>query len=165
MALDEVSASESVVRRSFAFERFGAAAAMLDRAGIVVETNEAWRLFGSLNEADPALTGVGVDYLAVCDRAAAVPDETARLAAEGIRAVLRGEHASFELEYACPSPMEDRWFLLHVSTAPVRGGAGAVLFHTNITARKRLESTLGPTVDRDHVTGLPDEFAARGAAR
>ena len=67
--LDEVTIPESVLRRSYAFERLGTQAAVLDATGTIVDTNEAWRLFASLNEAIPGTTGPGVNYLEVCDRA------------------------------------------------------------------------------------------------
>lgn len=58
-------------RRAVAFDRLGACAALLDDAGIIVDTNESWRLFTHLNDGQAATTGVGADYLATCDRAAA----------------------------------------------------------------------------------------------
>jgi|GEM_PF-1965091 PAS domain S-box/diguanylate cyclase (GGDEF) domain len=159
MALDEVTIPESVLRRSYAFERFGAPAAVLDASGVIVETNESWRLFAALNEARPGTTGPGVDYLAVCKRAAADGVETAHAVVAGLDSILRGERASFELEYPSPSPIEDRWFLLHASTAPVFDGAGLVLFHVNITARKLLEERLAQEAGHDPLTGLPDRRA------
>jgi diguanylate cyclase (GGDEF)-like protein/PAS domain S-box-containing protein len=157
--LDDVELPESLLRRSYAFERFGAAAAVLDGDGVIVETNEAWRLFAALNAGALEATGCGVSYLSTCDRAFAAGSESAAAVASGLRGILCGERASFELEYACPSPIEDRWFLLHASTAPVHEGAGVVLFHVNITARKQLEERLASPNDRDPATGLPDHRA------
>jgi diguanylate cyclase (GGDEF)-like protein/PAS domain S-box-containing protein len=157
--LDEVTIAESLLRRSYAFERFGAAAAVLDGDGMVVETNEAWRLFAALNQGTLEATGCGVNYLSTCDHAFASGSESAAAVAAGLRGILRGERASFEFEYACPSPIEDRWFLLRASTAPVHEGAGLVLFHVNITARKQLEQRFASPNDRDPATGLPDHRA------
>jgi diguanylate cyclase (GGDEF)-like protein/PAS domain S-box-containing protein len=157
--LDDVTMAESLLRRSYAFERLGAAAAVLDGDGVIVETNEAWRLFAALNEGSLEATGCGVNYLSICDRAFAAGSESAAAVAVGLRAILRGERASFEVEYACPSPIEDRWFLLRASTAPVHQGAGVVLFHVNITARKQLEERFASPNDRDPATGLPDHRA------
>jgi diguanylate cyclase (GGDEF)-like protein/PAS domain S-box-containing protein len=159
VVLDEAIIPESVLRRSYAFERFGAPAAVLDATGVVVETNEAWRLFASLNEALPDTTGPGVDYLRVCDRAYEFGVETAGAVAAGLRTILDGERSSFELEYACPSPLEERWFLLHASTAPVDDGVGIVLFHVDISTRKLLTARLAQNADLDPLTGLPDRLA------
>ena len=157
--LDEVTLPESVLRRSYAFERLGAPAAVLDATGTIVDTNEAWRLFASLNEGIPGTTGPGVDYLQVCDRAYGSGVESAGAVAAGLRGILEGERGSFELEYPCPSPLQDRWFLLHASTAPVHDGAGIVLVHVNITTRKLLEARLALNADLDPATGLPDRLA------
>ena len=158
--LGEIVMPESVIRRSYAFERLSAPAAVLDTSGVVVETNEAWRLFAALNAGVPDTTGPGADYLAVCDRAYASGVETAGVVAAGLRSILRGERGSFEIEYPCPSPIEDRWFVLHAATAPVHEGAGVVLFHVNVTARKLLEQRLGPEAACDPKTGLPDRGVA-----
>ena len=158
--LDEVIIPESVLRRSYAFERFDAAAAVLDPSGNIVETNEAWRLFAALNHAEPGTTGTGTNYLDVCDRSDSAGAALAGAVADGLRSILRGERSSFELEYPCPSPFEDRWFVLHTSSAPVHDGAGVVLFHMNITARRLLEARLGAAAGRDPVTGFPDRRAA-----
>ena len=158
--LPEVTIPESVLRRSYAFERLAAPAAVLDASGAVVETNEAWRLFATLNEAIPETTGPGANYLAVCDRAHASGAESAGAVAAGLRSILRGERGSFELEYPCPSPIEDRWFRLHASAAPVADGGGVVLFHVNVTARVLLEERLADDAGRDPSTGLPNRHTA-----
>jgi diguanylate cyclase (GGDEF)-like protein/PAS domain S-box-containing protein len=156
--LDERSIPRSVRLRSYAFDRFGAAAAVLDGSGVIVETNEAWRLFAALNEAAPGTTDLGVSYVQVCDRALASGVESAGVVARGLRSILRGERSSFEIEYPCPSAIEDRWFVLHAAAAPVHDGAGIVLFHVNVTSRKLLEVRLGAAY-RDGSSGLTDRRA------
>jgi diguanylate cyclase (GGDEF)-like protein/PAS domain S-box-containing protein len=158
--LEEIAVRESVQRRSYAFERLAAPAAVLDASGVVVETNEAWRVFALLNEARPGTTGPGTNYLRVCDRAYNSGVRSAGTVAAGLRSILRGERGSFELEYPCPSPIEDRWFRLQASSAPVHDGSGIVLFHVNVTARKLLEERLGQETGRSPVTGLLDRRAA-----
>ena len=133
---------------------------MLDASGVVVETNEAWRLFALLNAGVPSTTGPGTNYLAVATVRTTPGSKSAGAVAAGLRSILRGERGSFELEYPCPSPIEDRWFVLHASAAPVHDGAGVVLFHVNVTARKLLEQRLGPEAGRDPITGLPDRVVA-----
>jgi PAS domain S-box-containing protein len=50
----------------------------------------------------------------------------------GIRAVLDGELDEYELEYACHSPTEQRWFVMRV--LPLSGSSkGAVISHRNVT--------------------------------
>ena len=96
----------------------------------------------------------------MCDRAAAAGAEWAPEAASGLRQVLRGERRGVDFEYPCPSPTEDRWFLVRASEAPVADGTGAVVFHVDITARKLLTDRLGVLADYDELTGLPNRRVA-----
>ncbi|HEY5171001.1 MAG TPA: GGDEF domain-containing protein [Acidimicrobiia bacterium] len=146
-------------RRSQAFDALPSPAVLLDSAGVIVESNESWRLFARLNDAIPGTTDVGVNYLEVCSRAAADSD-AAIAVGDGLREILSGERQYFGLEYPCSSPTEDRWFQLQASGAPVDDGAGAVLLHVNITARRLLEESLSLLADRDPLTGLPNRRAA-----
>src|SRR5258708_22923318 len=116
--------------------------AVLDRSGTIVAVNAAWKRFARDNRA-PALaeSSVGLNYLAVCRAASGLSSEGAQEAGAGIRAVLEGSQSLFTLEYACHSPTEQRWFLLHV--APLPGGQGsAIVSHLAITERKQLEQAL-----------------------
>ena len=121
--------------------------AVLDRAGVIVAVNEAWRRFSRENSAEQGQlaphTDIGTNDLSICG-AAAIGREDAEEAAnirDGIRAVLDGRLPTFSLEYPCPSPHEQRWFLMTV-TPLGRCGAGAVVVHTNISERKRYEQAL-----------------------
>jgi diguanylate cyclase (GGDEF)-like protein len=110
-------------------------------------------MFGLDNGGRPKDTGTGVNYLEVCARSAAAGCEDAKLAAAGLVAVLDGETVHSELEYACPSPAANRWFLFRVS--PLRGGTGgAVVSHVNITRRKMAEQALAYEAAHDPLTGL-----------
>lgn len=158
----EVDRESMLALRSFAFDRLSAAAAVLDGSGVIVDTNEAWRLFAHLNDGSIQVTGPGNNYLTVCDRAAATGSDGAAAAAAGLRQILDGAREHFDLEYPCPSPTEDRWFMLRASLAPIAEGAGVVLFHVNMTAHKLLEDCLTGEAEHDALTGLPNR---RSAAR
>ncbi len=148
--------------RAAAFNRLQAGAVVLDGEGTILDTNEAWRLFAHLNDGAPISTGRGVNYLEVCDRSAAMGASGAAEVAAGLRQLLSGERDRVDFEYACPSPTEDRWFLMRAAAAPVADGTGVVLFHVDITARKLLSDRLAVLVDEDELTGLPNRrFAAR----
>jgi diguanylate cyclase (GGDEF)-like protein/PAS domain S-box-containing protein len=146
--------------KASAFDRLAAGAVVLDGAGIIVDTNESWRLFTHLNDGDRRWTGLGVDYLAVCDRAAAAGALGAAQVAVGLREILSGDRLRMDFEYPCPSPTEDRWFLLQASGAPIADGTGAVVFHVDITARKLLSDRLAVIADDDELTGLPNRRSA-----
>jgi len=140
------------------------ATAVLDCSGAIVAVNSAWHMFAVDNGGDRASTGVGVNYLEVCDRAS-VRCEDALLTARGIRHVIAGEMVESDLEYPCPSPSADRWFLLRVTRLAGRGNV-VVASHVNITRRKRIEQALEHEAAHDPLTGLANRtlFNARLAA-
>lgn len=115
--------------------------AVVDRDGVVLAVNESWRRFARENEAGTAASvRPGVNYLSVVARSAAAGDKLAQVAYDGISSVLRGEQEHFELEYPCDAPGLTRRFLMIVTS--VKGGAGAVLAHEDITKRKLAEQAV-----------------------
>jgi diguanylate cyclase (GGDEF)-like protein/PAS domain S-box-containing protein len=146
--------------RALAFDLLGAPAVILDGGGVIRDTNTSWRLFTRLNDGDPELTGVGVNYLAVCDRAASAGVVGAAQVADGLREIFAGTRLRMGFEYPCPSPTEDRWFRLQASAAPVADGTGAVLFHVDMTAHRLLSNRLEELADDDALTGLPNRRSA-----
>lgn len=99
----------------------GTEVALLDRDGVIVSVNDAWRAFAAANGGDPARTGPGVSYLEVC--AAAAGDPVAGQVAGVIREALAGQlPGSLTVEVPCHSPRTERWFDLLVSAR--RDGAG-----------------------------------------
>ncbi|MEO8062174.1 MAG: PAS domain S-box protein [Pseudomonadota bacterium] len=112
--------------------------ALLDTRGVIIAVNRAWNAFSDAEGFLGSARGVGVDYLAVCDNAHGDGAIDAQAAAIGIRQVLSGERPSYELTYACHSPMEQRWFQMTVTALSDRQ-QGAVVMHANVTARSRLE--------------------------
>lgn len=113
--------------------------AVLNHDGVIVAVNRAWRDFGVANALRDPNFLVGGSYLSACERAEGESAGQARAAADGIRAVMRGERPGFELEYPCHSPAEQRWFILRTTVFENDGGRWTVLAHENITARKLAE--------------------------
>jgi len=65
---------------------------------------------------------------------------------DGIMAVLAGSSDTFQIEYPCNTPTEERWFLMSVN--PLQGGKkGVVVSHENITQRKKIQQQLEYVVD------------------
>ncbi|MEZ4728111.1 MAG: PAS domain S-box protein [Caldilineaceae bacterium] len=116
--------------------------ALLDPDGVIIAVNDAWTRYALENGA-PALdrVGVGVNYLAVCRRAAGAYTAGASEALAGIQAVLQGEKSLFTLEYPCPSPTAMHWYLLSATQLPAPTG-GVIVSHMEITDRKQAEETL-----------------------
>ncbi len=117
--------------------------AVLDKNGVIVAVNQAWRDFARDNGAPPALQSpVGTSYLGTCGIDGNAKDAgelvQASASAKGIRAVLSGELDSFTLEYPCDSPTERRWFQLSVTPLNSPLG-GVVVSHVNITGQHLVE--------------------------
>lgn len=114
--------------------------ALLDARGKIISVNDAWHRFGDANAINSQRSGVGENYLAVCDSTRGDEAPQALRVAKGIRSVLNGEMPNFSLEYPCHSPTEERWFLMLVT--PMADGrlSGAVVVHMDLSERKRAET-------------------------
>ena len=125
--------------------------AVVDRSGVIVAVNEPWRRFAIENSAEPDRparnTGIGVNYLQVCRESHGESSEGTMVAHDGIRSVLDGTLPSFTVEYPCHSPEKQRWFIMS-ATRLGSGESGAVIAHTDITARRKAEEALRDSEER-----------------
>lgn len=126
---------------------------VVDRDGTIILTNAAWRAAASARECADSAVGCGVNYLDVCERC------DAAVVAAGIRDVLLGDRPRFEFEYPCHSSTEDEWFALE-ATSLGELMSGAVLTHTNITARLAIGRVRALDHGNDPVTLLATTPAA-----
>jgi PAS domain S-box-containing protein len=131
--------------------------AVLDRTGRIVAVNRAWATFAIENShASPVLcTGVGANYLEVCEKAVAEGALEIQAVCDGIKAVLHGTEQNYQIEYSCHSPTEQCWFLMQI-TPLSRERGGAVVSHLDITDRIKSE--------RERAELLGESQAARAAA-
>ena len=128
--------------------------AVLDSNSDIVAVNHAWRVFSVDNGGDWRSNGVGVNYLEVCAASLDRGCEDAGCIAGHLRAVLAGRIAHAELEYACPSPHTNRWFLVRVVALAGESGRAAIVSHVNITRRKMAEDELAHAASHDPLSGL-----------
>ena len=152
-------------------ERFARAAldvlskhvAVIDETGAIRIVNSAWRRFAVDNGAAASAVSEGVNYLEVCDSAAARGDEDAAEVAAIIRSVLKGEQDSGCCEYRCDAPDEERWFSVKVIRSPGDGPVSAVVVHENLTMRHKNETRIAFLATHDPLTELPNRtlFAER----
>jgi signal transduction histidine kinase/DNA-binding response OmpR family regulator len=114
---------------------------LLDREGNIIAVNEPWRAFAERNGYSGGGTGLGRNYLDICQGAAAEGEEDAALAGRGIAGILAGQLPIFKLDYPCHAPEERRWFRLVV--APLRGTiTAAIVLHYDITEQKLAHEAL-----------------------
>jgi signal transduction histidine kinase len=116
--------------------------AILDESGEIIAVNGMWRAFAESNGCDPGRVSEGANYLRACESATGLHAEEAAPFAEGIRDVLAGRRATFEMEYPCHSPTERRWFMGRVTPYFCNEKAWAVVAHENTTERKLAEEAL-----------------------
>ena len=140
--ITERKIAEGALQASDAFTRavldsLSAHVCVLDRDGLILQTNESWKAFARCN-AHPAFAGdeVGQNYLDVCRRASVAGELISQLIVEGVVAVLEGSQPNFSVEYACHSPEGKRWFKMRVT--PLKASKGVVVSHTDISPRVKM---------------------------
>lgn len=126
------------------FDSLSAHIAILDKNGVILDTNRAWSVFGKANavDIDPAM--IQLNYLKVCDSAAADREfgQVSQRAARGIRAVIDGKFEEFAMDYPCHSPTEKLWFYMRATRIDGPGPYRVVISHENITPLKQAEETI-----------------------
>jgi diguanylate cyclase (GGDEF)-like protein/PAS domain S-box-containing protein len=123
---------------------------VLNEQGEIVVINNAWRRFAEANPNVSSNVMEGANYLTVCDAANSSDAPEASRFAAGIRAVMQGEIVQFEMEHACHSPTEQRWFIGKVIRLNVPGPIYVVVTHENITKRKLIEEDLRRAEQKYH---------------
>lgn len=134
---DAIRASE--VMKSAILASLNSSVGVLDRDGRVIAVNPDWAR--SPADHGSALGGgveVGMNYLDVCREAVRQGKTLVGDALAGIQSVLQGFRPAFAFEYPCRTANGERWYAMAV--VPLnRAEGGAVVSHTEITERKRIE--------------------------
>ncbi len=113
---------------------------VLDRNGIIIEVNDAWRDFErNLRPSTEAPCLVGTDYVAVRGGVGGFSgDGVAQEAKRAIQGVLRGKRRRADLDYQFGASEAAHWFAMHVEPLRTDKG-GAVVLHIETTMRRRAE--------------------------
>lgn len=112
-------------------------AAVLDRAGVIVQVNHAWEAVTRVGAGAPGCY-LGKNYLTEVRAAAARGDATAAGVADGLALVLRGAGEQFTADYSCRVDDVERWFRLRILPLH-RAARGAIVIHDDITERMAAE--------------------------
>ena len=102
--------------------------ALLDKHGIIIEVNQAWKNFTAQNGYTGSSYCTGDDY----------PSMAGPLA-ESIRCVINLTCPEFVHEYCCDTGGKKRWFRMIVTPLEGYAPAGAVVMHLDISALRLLE--------------------------
>ncbi len=124
---------------------------VLDSDGVICLTNQSWQAFGEHNDIQKPADTLGVDYLAVCERAGTDP---ALAVKRGLTELLAGRRTQLEHRYPCHSPIEQRWFLLQAVPLVFDDERFVVVAHINITPQVLAERRL--RAQRDSLAALAD---------
>jgi DNA-binding CsgD family transcriptional regulator len=116
--------------------------AILDEAGVILETNRAWRQYAARGGMPEDYHATPVNYLHVCDASKGPGAEDALKVAEGIRAVIAGRLVEFLYDYPCHTPTSRHWYYLRAIGVADEGPARTVVSHEEVTALKLTEEAL-----------------------
>ncbi len=140
-AQEQLRDSEAA-RQSAILNALPAQIALLDVQGCIISVNETWRRSAVRYCLKSPEYGIGLNYPDLCDAARGPDSDGGAAVANGIRAVLGAERASFAFEYPCHSSSEQRWFRLSVSPLAGNPPSGAVVMHIDVTEQKQMHDAL-----------------------
>ncbi len=145
--IDERIKAEENIQKSREFvqatmDSLSAHICVLEADGTILAVNKAWMEFANENSPIISSVSVGVNYLNICDKTTGPEAQMARAFAAGIHAVLAGQQETFNQEYPCHAPHEQRWFMGRVMRFADKTTNRVVIAHENITERKLAEDAL-----------------------
>jgi DNA-binding CsgD family transcriptional regulator len=116
--------------------------AILDKNGVILATNAAWRNYAANNGMPENYDFSGTNYLGICDAVTGSDAQAAKKVAHGIRSVIRGELTEFLFDYPCHSEDGPHWYYMRAIRMTGGGPACVVASHEEITALKLTEEAL-----------------------
>lgn len=115
---------------------------LIDRQGVIQQTNRRWDLFADENNLSSVKAGKGCNYLEICSNTIGDDGYGAKNVPDGIRRVLNGASVSYTHEYACQLSERKAWFLLQVVPISANHLHGAVVMHLDITESRLAKEQL-----------------------
>lgn len=144
--------TQESLRRSQEFSRsildsLGAHIAVIDRDGVIIQVNTAWKQFMGSQDGKDDRCGVGSNYFEVCHIARGPYTTQAKDVVNGLKAVLEGRTDRFVMEYGCDFHEPPLWFTL-MATPLGADRQGVVVSHLDITERMRVQQALADSQRR-----------------
>lgn len=116
--------------------------AIIDENGLILETNQAWRNYATVNQMEGPSNSLGSNYLAICDATTGKEAKDAHHVAAGIRSVIKGEVKEFLYDYPCDGPDGRHFFYLRAVRVAEKRPIRVVVSHEDITALILAEEAL-----------------------
>lgn len=126
-------------RLSVILNTLPASVALLDPKGVMVEVNDAWKVFADVNGFSGANYGVGTSYFTISSHSFGDNEQIGNDISAGVQDVLNGTVQQFEYEYSWHLPKTNRWFRMVVTPLKGREFNGVVVMHIDISEIRRLE--------------------------
>ncbi len=149
-------------RLATALDSLPSHAAILDGRGRIVAVNAAWRVFSAVSGGSAEGTGIGVNYLAVCERAAAHGDGRARDFGAGLASVLRGERHSYYADSRVGLGGPARKFRGRVTALTLAEGRFTLVTHTEMTQGAPHSAPTATTEENTAAPKRPTIVLSRG---
>lgn len=115
------------------FNGLEANVSLVNERGYLEWVNSKWIKFTLENDGEVEYTGVGSNYLMICENAEGEGSLEAKNMAVGMKRILSGEINSFQQKYPCHSPLEKRYYLALLSGFSLRGKKYVLIVHENVT--------------------------------
>ena len=134
------------------FDSLSAQVAVLDRLGVLIQTNRAWRTYVQPFAGMGVQAGLGEPYLDVLLRLTQGEQGVVQRVRDGMAFVLAGEMASFQLQQPFFVPSDQHWFSMKIT--PVRDVQERLLVsHVDVTSLKAAELASTSLANVDALTG------------
>ena len=138
--IEPLSFSEELARA--VINSLSAHIAILDKNGVILETNRAWNAHSVKNGMPKDFDYKGINYLKVCDGATGEDSADAHNIAEGIRQVIQGHTQEFLFDYPCHFLDSKHWYYMRAIRMSDSKPARVIISHEDITALKLVEEAL-----------------------
>jgi len=116
--------------------------AIIDKNGVILETNRAWNAYSVKNGMPENFDYRGINYLEVCNAAKGEDASDAHNIAEGIRKVIQGHTQEFLFDYPCHSKDSRHWYYMRAIRMSETKPVWVIISHEDITALKLVEEAL-----------------------
>ena len=143
--LSEAALSDSLALKGSILSSLENLIAVLNKEGIIIDVNEAWRRNIQEIGSPSRSAGVGTHYLELLRRSAH-PWPEAREVLAIIETVMNGSVQRLRYDYRCDLPTQPRWFAATVTPLRTREG-GVVICFKDITDVKKVEARYGELVE------------------
>lgn len=106
--------------------------AIIEKSGVIVETNAAWNDYARHNGGSVEAVGTGTNYLDVCRQAQDEDPDTVKIY-QGLNDIIDQQIPQFSLVYPCHSPAQPRWFKIRCRPLSEDADAHVLISHTDVT--------------------------------